>query len=158
MKQNEFFLESIKDLKQQLNADRVLIAKIHSAGIEGLAIYEFLFSIVFEDLSPDVKSVGSLIQRKPISILCKEHSSYKKNLLYVDITQWKGHDLCKSHFRQLDIECFINRYLFIDKVLAGILSFHYTERKSCPFNDFEDVLHNKSIFNKAASLCEYFLD
>lgn len=157
MRQDAFFLENIKNFKKEFNADRLLIAQIHSAGIKGPSMYEFLFSIVFEELNPDIKSVGSMIQRKPISILCKEHSSYKEDLLFVDITKWEERDLCKSHFKQLDIECFINRYLFIDNTLAGILSFHYIKKESCPFTSFEEVLKNKEKFQKVVDLSEYYL-
>ena len=128
------------ELAQQFNADRIVVASIHSTCVEDLGAYNKVFSVVFEH-SNDTFSISSVIKNIPISVLERELAFYKDNILVVSKNS-SFPKKCISHLTNINAEVLINCHIKIDKLIIGVLSLQYTKAKHIKqYNDLtvEDI-------------------
>lgn len=130
----------LQNIKEDFNADRVVVALIHSAGSKNLESYHYLFSIKHEVVSLGMPRIKEYVKNKPLSILLNENKYYENNILFISSELNSFPNFCLNHLGKLQITTLINRYIFFEDIIIGLFSIQYKSLSNCPYKCKEDCL------------------
>ena len=139
----------LKDLCEYFDADRIVLADIHSYSYKDYDAYDKYFSVKYEYLK-DTFSIKDIVKNIPLDVLRLEYPYYKNNIIVCDInkqsTDFKG---CVDHLTNINADVIINCFVYFNKSIIGILSVQYTKAKS--ITCFESLSSQDK--NKLNSIC-----
>lgn len=148
----------LNKIREDFNADRLVLAKIHTGSPQGLGPYLYYFSIQHEIRKDEsIKKIKPFVQYKPVSILELEHSNYESDILFTSKELEEYPLLCNNHLKRIETSTLINFYIYYHNLIIGLVSLQYISLNNCPFKNKEDCLKNKGKILNAKNLVEEYL-
>ena len=142
----DLIYDCLKAIGTSTNADRVVLAPIHTNDFNDYEVYNKVFSVRHEYIRTNgIPSISHLVQNKPISILQLEHDYYKDKFLIIKNNEIDGFpEKCKHHLKILNCHTIINRNVYWLSSIIAILSLQYLTTP-CNYNnnnlsDLDDII------------------